>query len=506
VIKHSAQTRLPASFTAEMIDEQVEFVIEQLGLESIRDVVIGGDEDFQGQGLSPGDRKKTNIAVELVSSPSVLFLDEPTSGIDASSALTVANIIRSLAHASLTCVAVIHQPRGEIFDLIDDLILLVPGGKVAYQGPIRHVIGWFAQYGYDLPHPKANRTDFLLDVTCGKIQKNGNDEVSNEDWEELWQRDGAAYLSQCNIAEVKISNKILSAEQGSSVLKRVLSRPSWPYLVYTHAKRTILQRLKGNNFKFYLLVHLIAGIIMGIITCGGPLVTLNIPGSYQISCPPGAETLCAQGQRFQIGPACFLINMILGCITIPTAVNTFGREKEISYREAAVGVKPVVYWLGKLIGDLPFCVVGSFVYVAPIVAIAPWRSDTGRLYIAMLLLSIFITGFGYNLSFLFNNPDNATLAGAILAILFNLFGGFVPNLGDPPIGDIFYTHYISRLVVTAELYGSGIRDKETFNNIVPEPWRNPSFGVDVGNMLIIIGVTYVCSYIGIRYNLRKVKL
>lgn len=89
--------------------------------------VAGGDADFQGQGLSAGDRKKANIAVELVANPSVLFLDEPTSGIDASSALTVAEIVNRLARASLTCVAVIHQPRGEIFDLIDDLILLIPG-------------------------------------------------------------------------------------------------------------------------------------------------------------------------------------------------------------------------------------------------------------------------------------------------------------------------------------------------------------------------------------------
>jgi ABC-type multidrug transport system ATPase subunit len=65
-----------------------------------------------GAGLSAGDRKMVNIAIELVAQPSVLFMDEPTSSIDASSAMNVANIASQLARSGLTVVAVIHQPRG----------------------------------------------------------------------------------------------------------------------------------------------------------------------------------------------------------------------------------------------------------------------------------------------------------------------------------------------------------------------------------------------------------
>jgi hypothetical protein len=121
------------------------------------------------------------------------------------------------------------------------------------------------------------------------------------------------------------------------------------------------------------------------------------------------------------------------------------------------------------------------------------------------LFYVFV-GFSYNLSFLFSDADNATLAGAILAVLFNLFGGFVPTLGDNPQGMIFYTHYVSRLVVTAELYGSDIRTTSLFNIVVPDPWTDPSFGLDVIVVIIFVVVTYLLSYIGIIYNLRKIKM
>lgn len=71
---------------------------------------------------------------------------------------------------------------------------------------------------------------------------------------------------------------------------------------------------------------------------------------------------------------------------------------------------------------------------------------------------------------------------------------------------MFYTHFVSRLVVTAELYGSDIRDKATFNTVVPDPWKDPSFGFDVIVLVIFIAATYLLSYAGIRYNLRKIKM
>lgn len=67
--------------------------------------------------------------------PPLLYRSEPTSGLDSSAALEVCRTLRSIADLGLTVVAVIHQPRLEIFTTFDDLLLLAPGGLTAYIGP-----------------------------------------------------------------------------------------------------------------------------------------------------------------------------------------------------------------------------------------------------------------------------------------------------------------------------------------------------------------------------------
>lgn len=106
------------------------------------------------RGVSGGERKRTNIGMELIIDPSVLFLDEPTTGLDASTANSVLLLLKrcvslahSLAHTNThnssrmsfvlrmanhgrTIILSIHQPRYSIYKLFDSLTLLVNGKQV----------------------------------------------------------------------------------------------------------------------------------------------------------------------------------------------------------------------------------------------------------------------------------------------------------------------------------------------------------------------------------------
>ena len=73
-----------------------------------------------------------SIAMELMKEAELFFLDEPTSGLDSASSLLVIRFLHFLASKGVTVCATIHQPRIEIFKLIDRLLLLAPGGRVAY--------------------------------------------------------------------------------------------------------------------------------------------------------------------------------------------------------------------------------------------------------------------------------------------------------------------------------------------------------------------------------------
>lgn len=72
-------------------------------------------------GLSTEQRKRLTIAVELVSSPSIIFMDEPTSGLDARAAAIVMRTVRNTVNTGRTVVCTIHQPSIEIFEAFDEV-------------------------------------------------------------------------------------------------------------------------------------------------------------------------------------------------------------------------------------------------------------------------------------------------------------------------------------------------------------------------------------------------
>ncbi|CAF4632889.1 unnamed protein product, partial [Rotaria socialis] len=86
------------------------------------------------EGFEGGERKRTNIGMELVLSPRILFLDEPTTGRDSSMARSVMECLHQLSRTGCTIVFSIHQPRYSIFKLFDTLFLL-SAGRCTYHGP-----------------------------------------------------------------------------------------------------------------------------------------------------------------------------------------------------------------------------------------------------------------------------------------------------------------------------------------------------------------------------------
>ena len=102
------------------------------------------------RGLSGGERKRLAIGAELISAPSVMFLDEPTTGLDAFMSAQVVGALRALADCGHTVVVTIHQPRSSVFAAFDDL-LLVSEGRVVYHGPAADVLAHFAALGHACP-------------------------------------------------------------------------------------------------------------------------------------------------------------------------------------------------------------------------------------------------------------------------------------------------------------------------------------------------------------------
>ena len=135
---YAARLRLPVDFSREEIDQRIERVVEQLGLKGTERTRIGS---AARRGISGGQRKRVNIAMELLTDPPMLVLDEPTSGLSSTDAAAIVELLRDLARAGRTIVLTIHQPSIDVMKMLNGVAVIARDessngvGRLVWYGP-----------------------------------------------------------------------------------------------------------------------------------------------------------------------------------------------------------------------------------------------------------------------------------------------------------------------------------------------------------------------------------
>jgi ABC-type multidrug transport system ATPase subunit len=119
------------NFSEAKISQVVKRVLYDLDLWDIRDLKVGSPLNKM---ISGGQRKRLNFGLEFMREPSILFVDEPTSGLSSSDSLMVMKLLKQQAHNGRLVIANIHQPSSKIFRLLDKLWVLDKGGHPIYAG------------------------------------------------------------------------------------------------------------------------------------------------------------------------------------------------------------------------------------------------------------------------------------------------------------------------------------------------------------------------------------
>lgn len=185
-LQMTANLRRPLQIPKEEKTAHVEVIIRILEMEDISEALIG----VPGAGLNLEQRKRVTIGVELSARPDILLLDEPTSGLDGQSALTIGRLLRKLARSGQTVLCTIHQPAAELMEQFDHLVLLLPGGQLAYDGPLGDKSSTALEYFSRTARicgTNENPAEYLIQVVREGAQPITSGTVGAQPYAKLWQ-------------------------------------------------------------------------------------------------------------------------------------------------------------------------------------------------------------------------------------------------------------------------------------------------------------------------------
>ncbi|NXF38175.1 ABCG2 protein, partial [Nyctibius bracteatus] len=350
-LKFSAALRLSKSVKEQEKNERVNQIIKELGLSKVADSKVG--TQFT-RGVSGGERKRTNIGMELITDPAILFLDEPTTGLDASTANAVLLLLKRMAKQGKTIIFSIHQPRYSIFRLFNNLTLLA-AGRVLYHGPAQHAIEYFKSIGYEC-EPYNNPADFFLDIINGDstaVAMSKVDEINTDSIAERTEYDktlaenlaekysNSAYYQETKavLENISLGNK----KKTKAVFRQITYANSFLHQLKWVSKRTF-KNLVGNPQASIaqLCVTAFLGLVVGAIFFG-----LKEDSA---------------GLQNRVGAMFFLTTN--QCFSSISAIELFVVEKKIFTHEYISGYyRTSVYFISKLMADLiPMRTIPSIIF------------------------------------------------------------------------------------------------------------------------------------------------
>ncbi|XP_020702119.1 ABC transporter G family member 11-like [Dendrobium catenatum] len=170
-VHYAAELQLSETMGREDRIKRAEETLQEMGLSRIAGRRIGGRSS---KGISGGQRRRLSICLEILARPKVLFLDEPSSGLDSAAAFHVMDRIgRMAAREQITVLAAVHQPSAEVFGLFRSVCLLAYGRTVFFGSP-GLAKQFFATNGFPCPSLQNPSDHFLR--TINKDFENDNEE------------------------------------------------------------------------------------------------------------------------------------------------------------------------------------------------------------------------------------------------------------------------------------------------------------------------------------------
>ncbi|KAL0103668.1 hypothetical protein PUN28_017733 [Cardiocondyla obscurior] len=386
----AAHLKLGYTISSAYKHSQVLELLEMLGLSHCYDTLCGK--------LSGGQKKRLDIALELLTNPSVLFLDEPTTGLDSSSCSQCVALMKRLAELERrTVICTIHQPSALLLEMFDSLYV-VAGGYCIYRGPVSSLLPHLASVGAHCP-PYHNPADFVLEVAIGEYGISLDKLVA------------AAETIPCD--RQKTTEILTSLPDEGDVIKEPPPPAGFLTQCYLLYKRQLLSLKRDYSLIMArLLCHLLIGVIFGYLYMGSGY-RANVLANYV----------------YLYGSLLLLVYTGKMAVTL-----AFPLEMRILMREHFNRwYRLAPYYISILLIEIPFQAACAASYLVVSYWLTGQPIETNRIIFFMVVsIAASLTAQAWGFFIGVTTPIKiAVFIGPIIAVLFSIFGFCIRYFDTP---------------------------------------------------------------------------
>ena len=516
-LKYSADVRLPRDWDGDQRQRHVNAVLEVLDLVNVRNSPIG---DESTRGVSGGQRKRVNIGMELAACPLALFCDEPTSGLDASASLSVVTAVKKVARATgMTVVMVIHQPRVEIWNSLDRVLILAPGGITGYLGPQRFVQRYFEHHFHLRFKPSDNPADIVMDfiaahgADCAQTWKTDGEEwltmyaskhrTSDDEFDDAF----AESISVSLNASKMLKNSAFHPKNESQ-MEMITPRENGngnhnnlhesENIIMGEAPNSQDHVIRGANFFFQMwyafrrsikmqYISLPSLILeMGLAVFAGAVIGFSAQMHFQGVAIAPYTTLTPSPELTIVPQKALYIQMAVGIAAASAGVKTFGEGMVIYWREASAGHNRLAFYIAQSLAMIPRIILGGLHFTSFFQVLSQSYNSYGQMLVNVTLIFYAVYGLASIVSMLVPRKD-APLLAAVICVIAAVLNGYVRTIPKQ-------LDYISYAYWSHEAFFSGETApfKHVFQLNIAANWFHiirERLSLDYG-LMFVIGTVY----------------
>jgi len=385
------------------LNDLVKKTLAALGLTETSDLKVGSPLE---KTISGGQRKRLNIGLELLREPSVLFVDEPTSGLSSRDSENIMDLLKELSLKGKMVFVVIHQPSSDIFKMFDKLVILDVGGYQIYYGNPVEAVTYFKsivdmidkEQGSCIECGNVNPEQIFNIIETKVVDEYGHltdtRKILPEDWNEYFNK----------------YNKVEKISEAETEPKKTLSIPSKIKQLLIFIKRDVASKISNKQ---YLVINFLEA----------PVLALLLAFIIRYTATGQDEYIFRENPNI---PAFFFMAIIVSLFMgLTISAEEIIKDRRILKRESFLNLSRLSYLMSKLVILFSMSAVQTLLFVVIGDAILGIHGMTFSFWLVMFSVSCFANILGLNISSAFNSAVTIYILIPLLIIPQLILSGVV---------------------------------------------------------------------------------